>query len=264
MDSDDKKVYMIRLNPHSVDKKIGISLFPPSNEFYDLIQEEVFKQFLSINGTTEDGQNAIAKHYGVLDKWTASNHEGDHVGTYYKLLLLMKTKSKNDNVWISFIEGLHMHAAILASFLCMKFDYSKNKIILGSLQLDKFEIAQILHYKNPGVNPREQLGQIVGNHFEALLFKTPMLIQAYIPHRVANQSGGTIQLLMESLNIKSDWILISKAISENKTISKLLSTWLIEMMTHSTTVKEIIPTNGQNSLPCLSTKNNSQLRNTSN
>jgi hypothetical protein len=82
VDSDDNKVYMIRLNPYIVDKKIGISLFPPSNKFYDLVQGENSKQFLSINGTTEDGQNAIAQHYGVLDKWTASNHEGDHVNTY--------------------------------------------------------------------------------------------------------------------------------------------------------------------------------------
>jgi hypothetical protein len=238
VDSDDNKVYMIRLNPHSKDKKIGIILSPPSTEFYDPVQGENFKQFLSINGTTEDGQNAIAQHYNVLDEWTASNHEGDHVGTYYKLLPFVKTKSKNDNVLISFIKGLHRHTAILASLLCMKFDYSNNKIIPGSLQLDNFEKAQILHYKNPGVTPREQLGQIVGNHFEALMLKTPMLIQAYIPNRVTNQSGGTIQLLMESLKIKSDWILISKTISANKTISKLLSTWLIETMAHSRRKKE--------------------------
>jgi hypothetical protein len=69
------------------------------------------------------------------------------------------------------------------------------------------------------------------------MFKTPMLIQAYIPNRVANQSGGTIQLLMEFLKIKSDWILISKMISANKAISTLLSTWLIESITHSTAKK---------------------------
>jgi hypothetical protein len=101
-----------------------------------------------------------------------------------------------------------------------------------TLKKHKFRIK-----KNPGVTPREQSGQIVGNHFEAFMLKTPMLIQAYIPNRVANQSGDTIQLLMESLKIKSDWILISKMISANKTISQLLSTWLIERMAHSTTVK---------------------------
>jgi hypothetical protein len=130
-----------------------------------------FQAVLSIGETTEDGQNAIAQHYSVLDDWTASNHEGDHVETYYELLLLVKTKTKNDNVWISFIEGLHKHAAILASLLCMKFNHSNNIIIPGPLQLDNFEKAQFQHYKNPGITSREQLGQIAGNHFEVLMLK---------------------------------------------------------------------------------------------
>ncbi len=212
-------------------------MFPPSNKLYDLIRWANFKQFLSINGSTEDGQNAIAQHYGVLDKWTASKHEGDHVDTYFELLLLVKKKSKNDKVWISFIEGLHKLAAILASLPCMKFDYSNNIIIPGSLQLDNFEKAQIPHYKNPGVTPRQQLALIIGNNFDALMLKRPMLIQAYIPIRVANQIGDTIQLLMEALKTQSAWILINKTISANKTISKLLSTWLIETMNHSTAEK---------------------------
>jgi hypothetical protein len=48
------------------------------------------------------------------------------------------------------------------------------------------------------------------------MLKTPMLIQAYIPNRVATKSGGTIQLLMESLKVKSDWISISQMISAKK------------------------------------------------
>ncbi len=137
-----------------------------SNEFYNLVQGENFKQFLSINRTTEDRQNAIAQHYGALDKLTASKHEGDHVDTYFKLYLLVKTKSKNDKVWISFIEGLHRCTAILASLMRMKFDYSNNIIIPGSLQIDNFEKAQILHYKNPSITPRQQFALIVGNNFK--------------------------------------------------------------------------------------------------
>jgi hypothetical protein len=49
--------------------------------------------------------------------------------------------------------------------------------------------------KNPGITPREHLGLIVGNNYDVLMLKTPMLIQAYILNRVANQTGGTIQLL---------------------------------------------------------------------
>jgi hypothetical protein len=37
MDYEENKVYMNRLNPHSVDEEKGASLFPPSNKFYDII-----------------------------------------------------------------------------------------------------------------------------------------------------------------------------------------------------------------------------------
>jgi hypothetical protein len=227
MDSEDNKVYMKRLNHHSVDEEKRRNSFPPSNKLYNLIRGENFIQSLSINRTTEDGQNTISQHCHVLDKWKSSKHEGDHVNTYCKLLLLVKTKSKNDKVWISFIDGLHRHADIIASLLCMKFDYSNNIIILGSLQLDDFETAIIPHYKNPGITPREQLGLIVGMIMTPLMLKTPILIQAYIPNRVANQIGGsgTIQLLMQALKTQSEWILISKPISANIMISKLLLTW---------------------------------------
>jgi hypothetical protein len=225
MDSEDNKVYMKRLNHHSVDEEKRRNLFPPSNEFYDLIQGENFIESLSINGTTEDGQNTISQNYHVVDKWKSSKHEGDHVDTYYELSLLVKTKSKNDKVWISFIDGLHRHADITASLLCMKFDYSNNIIILGSLQLDDFETAIIPYYKKSWHYSKRAVRSNRWNDFDALMLKTPILIQAYIPNRFANQIGGTIQLLMQALKTQSEWILISKLISANKMISKLLSTW---------------------------------------
>ncbi len=65
------------------------------------------------------------------------------------LLLLVKTQTKNDKVWINFIEGLHRHAVIITCLLCMKFDYSNNVIITESFQLNnfkkqKFRITKIL------------------------------------------------------------------------------------------------------------------------
>jgi hypothetical protein len=58
----------------------------------------------------------------------------------------------------------------------MKFNYSNNIIIPGSLQLDNFEKAQIPLYKNSGVTPRQQWALTVGNNFDALMLKTAMLI----------------------------------------------------------------------------------------
>jgi hypothetical protein len=46
-----------------------------------------------------------------------------------------------------------------------------------------------------------------------------MLIQAFILIRATNQIGGTIQLLMKALKTQSEWILISKTISANKTMA---------------------------------------------
>jgi hypothetical protein len=66
----------------------------------------------------------------------------------------------------------------------LKFDYSNNIIIPGSLQLDNFEKAQIPCYKNPGITPRQQLALVVGNN--RAHDKTLMLIQACIPFRIAN------------------------------------------------------------------------------
>jgi hypothetical protein len=106
----------------------------------------------------------------------------------------------------------------------MKFDFSSNIIIPGSLQLDNFEKAQIPHYKNPGIAPRQQVALIVGNTFDALMLKTPMLIQACIPSRVANQSAGNIEPLMQALKTKSDWILISKTTQKIKQYQNILST----------------------------------------
>jgi hypothetical protein len=68
----------------------------------------------------------------------------------------------------------------------MKFDYSNNIINPVLPQLKNFEKAQIPYYKIPGITPRQQLAPIVGNTFDELMLKTPMLIQAYSPNRVAN------------------------------------------------------------------------------
>ncbi len=113
---------MNRLNPFDKTDTISSSFFPPNEDFYADIQGEGFKRFSLSNATTDDGQKAIAVFYDVCDEWTQSTRGSDTINNYYKLLLLVKTKSKKDNVWISFVEGLHRQAAIIACLLCTKFD----------------------------------------------------------------------------------------------------------------------------------------------
>jgi hypothetical protein len=76
---------------------------------------------------------------------------------YLNLLLLVKTKSHVDYLWVSFVEGLHWHAAMIPCLLRTKFDYSSNKIQPGSLDIQDFKNARVPHFKDPGVNPKEQL-----------------------------------------------------------------------------------------------------------
>ena len=96
MDTDTNWVNMKRLNPWNKDGEIMGNLFPSPNNIdntYNTIKGETFKQFLMCDSTTEEGQNAIARHYGVLDEWNTLNHEGDFINKYYKLLLLVNTES---------------------------------------------------------------------------------------------------------------------------------------------------------------------------
>jgi hypothetical protein len=58
----------------------------------------------------------VAQHYGVQGKWKSyldENDDIDWVEKSYKLLLSVKTMSKEDHIWISFVEGWHQRAAIV-------------------------------------------------------------------------------------------------------------------------------------------------------
>jgi hypothetical protein len=220
---------MNRLNPFSnADTKL-ISFFPPHEVFYRQIQEESFKRFLISDATTDKGQQAIANFYDVYDEWTTLSHSSDRINNYYKLLHLVKTKSKKDNIWISFFEGLHRHATTIACLLCTKFDYENNIIKPGSLLLEDIKKADIPYFKNPGYGPKECLRLIFNSNIEALMLTLLFTCQAYIP----KQLDGEIQSIMENLNTHSLWVLINKIDSARKTVPKSLWLFLSSIMTLS-------------------------------
>ncbi len=103
---------MIRLNPQQVqNKSVTRNLFPrKDNYFSKLSTEEGFRMFLETNATTPEGMLLVATHYGVDDKWNSwlgQNFQGDYARDYFELLKIVKIFSNNDNLWISFVEGLH-------------------------------------------------------------------------------------------------------------------------------------------------------------
>jgi hypothetical protein len=109
------------------------------------------------DGTTKDGQKTNAEYYQVQDLWKDISEPDCDFERYLNLLLFVKTKSQVDYLWISFVEGLHQHAAMIACLLCTKFDYSSNKIQPGSLDIQDFKNTRVQHVKDLGVTPKEQL-----------------------------------------------------------------------------------------------------------
>ncbi len=64
-------------------------------------------------------------------------------------LVLVKTMSKKDSVWISFIEGLHQHAAIVMCLTCSDFNLKDNYINQGSLKNKAFKKCSCTSLQKP-------------------------------------------------------------------------------------------------------------------
>jgi hypothetical protein len=127
---------MKRLNPKGKeDDKVLMGLFPPNNSYYTDLQNKRFKTFLMSDGTTKEGQKTIAEYHQVQDLWKDIAKPDCDFERYLNLLLLVKTKSQGDNLWVSFVGGLHQHAAMIICLLRTKFDIFSNKIQPGSLDI---------------------------------------------------------------------------------------------------------------------------------
>ena len=155
---------MNNLNPKGSSKKdVFRQLFPPDEEaFYKNLQSDKFKKFLVYDATTSEGRNAIAKYFGVDKEWKNGDKSASTpVERYFQLLLLVKTKSKRDTLWISFIEGLHRHATMVMCFLCSSFDFENNFINPGTLNMEDFNKAKIPHFEKNDHPPMQHLIDIM-------------------------------------------------------------------------------------------------------
>jgi hypothetical protein len=176
---------MKRLNPKDKeDDKVFMGFFPPNDYYYTDLQNEHFKSFLMSDDTTKEGQKMIAEYYQVQDLWKDIAEPYCDFERYLNLFLLVKTKSQVDNLWVSFIEGLHRHAAMIICLLCTKFDYSSNKIQPGSLDIQDFKNTRFPHFKDPGVTLKEQLKLIISGEFEAKMLESTFNFQAYISNKL--------------------------------------------------------------------------------
>ena len=228
---------MTRLNPNVSHKKESTttSLLPFDDDYIKHINSDNFKQFLLLDGTTKEGRQAIAEHYEVLDEWNSlKDDNNDFLTQYYKLLLLVKTKSTCDNVWISFVEGLHRHAALILSLLCSKFDYFDNHLSPGSLDMTTFEKAGIQHFKLPEdstVTPERLLNNINNTNIDYLIMlKQPFHVKVYYP----SDKNCDINTLTAMLMVQSSSHSRNKLHSAHKSISMVTAEGLNELMNNST------------------------------
>jgi len=221
---------MNRLNPtHKVDDEVYMGFFPPSDDYYThLLHDKNFENFLMSDGTTKEGQDRIADFYQVTELWKQMEKSNCNYERYFKLLQLVKMDSPADYLWVSFVEGLHRHAATILALLCTKFDY-ENKILPGSLSIQDFKDAKIPHFVDPKISPENQMKQIMNSDETSKMLKNPFTVEVYIPKGI----HGDILQLMDSMRKQSEWISESKTRAANKTISTLLYIWLNDTQSHS-------------------------------
>jgi hypothetical protein len=130
------QVEMKNLHPEEdQEQNIKYSLFHKNKDaFLSELQSEPFKKILKIDATTTEGRNDIATYFEVEDEWNELKEDNDSVQAYYELLQVVKTHSKKDNIYISFGEGLHRHAAIIMALLCSDITYeSRNCYVQNTL-----------------------------------------------------------------------------------------------------------------------------------
>jgi hypothetical protein len=228
---------MIRLNPQQKpDKAVTRNLFPPEDNYFTQLFATNYREFLETNATTDEGMRYVARHYSVEKQWKSylnSSSKDNRAKDYYKLLHILKTLSNRDLVWISFIEGLHRHAAIIMCLTCSRFDFEDNNINHNSLKKKDFKLTGVPHYKTPQMSPIEVLNEILNGSFDAPMLMNPFLVQVLLPAHKKLQ----IAALMSTMKESSMWISTNKKLSAEKPISKRLADELTMIMDFSTPVQ---------------------------
>jgi hypothetical protein len=119
-----------------------------------------------------------------LEEWEHQKKTVTGFKRYFELLLLVKSESRRDEVWFSFFEGMHRHAAIVTGLLCSQFNHITNELELGSLTLMDFSGEGVIKsFKGPGVSVKDHLNRIMTKELEPPMLTNTFLLSAYIPKR---------------------------------------------------------------------------------
>jgi hypothetical protein len=69
-DTTDDMVLMIRLNPvTNHDDSVKKGLFATDTDLLSKLKDKTFKEILMMDATTEDGEVAVVKYFGVQKQW---------------------------------------------------------------------------------------------------------------------------------------------------------------------------------------------------
>ena len=225
---------MIRLNPKkNQTKTVTHTIFPPTDDYFStLLSSKEFQNLLETDATTSIGMKNVAEYYNVDHIWNAfveGTISENPAGEYFMLLKIVKIFSPNDNLWISFVEGLHRHAGILISLTCSKFDYEDNNLTHNSLKNVHFKHAGVPHFKECKLSPISVLNSIIKKEYDAPMLKNLMQVQVLYP----KNKTVNIASAMKNLREMSQWISTNKKISAEPTISKRISEDLSQILTLS-------------------------------
>jgi hypothetical protein len=145
----------------------------------------VSEKKLKTDSTKDEGMNRVAKYYRVEQDWNDNkNSNGMHhtrPEKYFILLMIVKTKSDVNNIWVSFIEGLHQHSGILFCLLCSSFDYVDNEIKQGTVKMRDFKNANIPHFKAIKREPVDHLEDILDDKYPADILTKCFQVQEFYP-----------------------------------------------------------------------------------
>jgi len=216
------QVEMRNLHPEENNgKPIKYGFLPNSMDtFLGELHSDFFKQILKTDATTIQGQDRIAAYFDVEAFWNQIRDDNDRVQAYYGLLQIVKTHSNKDNIYISFWEGLHRHAALVMALLCSDITYeTRHCYVPNTLTEDSFQ-QFIKRYRANNREPRDVLtGIFNGTNRSAKMLKTVMNVMAYIPTLQVTDIGK----IMTATRTQSQILSENKLISATRTLPTLLS-----------------------------------------
>ena len=194
------------------------------------MKSDEFKKLLLTDASTNEGQDFIAAYYGI-DNWVQLKEKGEHAGmikdnadSYFYLLKSVKARSNKDNIWISFYEGLHRHAALMITLLSAVFNPTKNVFGHNSLTGNYFREQQLKYYKEDTKTPHKCLRDIFLKKINAPMLTKPFRIKCIVPkQRETTPTGNEVLEFTRKIIKYSELISECKKTSADNSTSSLLS-----------------------------------------